>query len=299
MIRNHAGDSAVKDTAKLIETLQKVGIIKAKAKRKKATGLAKEEIRQNNDMGPGYSSIGPGALSSNMILRNLPLLMNQPAGGGFNQAQIEDIQRNYNQQIGLLQDQVQNQQEEQQRLRGMGMYIGGAISQLQQRIDRPTYGVAQTVDPFAGVEGSGDAVESDMNEIPDTNDQEMERTGPQPNDEDIDTTVAGAGFVEDAPEAIIPPPAQPEVERRGRRGQTPIGNFLSAGTLRALDEAGIGRPVYKRVEDLEYALDSYASAIGQRKPNIEANRKTLPSGKKEDKIETIKRLLNIIINENK
>jgi hypothetical protein len=67
MIRNHAGDSAVKDTAKLIETLQKVGIIKAKAKRKKATGLAKEEIRQNNDMGPGYSSIGPGALSSNNL----------------------------------------------------------------------------------------------------------------------------------------------------------------------------------------------------------------------------------------
>lgn len=309
MIRNHAGGSAVKDTAKLIETLQKVGIIKAKAKRKKATGLAKDEIRQDNDMGPGYSQTTPLSSSTDMILRNLPLLMNQQGGGGFNQAQIEDIRRNYNQQIGLLQDQVQKQQEEQQRLRGMGMYIGGAISQLQQRIDRPTYGVSQQVDPFAGVKGSGDAVESEEGDIPDTNDQEMERTGPNVNiNEDIDTTVAGAGFEEEEepqglslqpPEPNTPPPAQPEVERRVRRGQTPIGGFLSAGTLRALDDAGVGRPVYKRVEDLEYALESYATATNQRKPNVEANRKTLPSGKKEDKVETIKRLLNYLINQNK
>jgi len=307
MIRNHAGSSAVRDTAKLIETLKKVGIIKAKAKRKKTTGLAKDEIRQDNDMGPGFTQSVPPASSSDLILRNLPLLMNQPQGG-FNQAQIEDIQRNYNQQIGLLQDQVQKQQEEQQRLRGMGMYIGGAISQLQQRIDRPTYGVSQPVDPFVGVEGSGDAVESEEGEMPDTNDQEMERTGPNINiNEDIDTTVAGAGFVEEEPQGIplqppepnTPPTAQPEVERRIRRGQTPIGGFLSAGTLRALDDAGVGRPVYKRVEDLEYALESYATATNQRKPNVEANRKTLPSGKKEDKVETIKRLLNYLINQNK
>jgi hypothetical protein len=300
MIRNHGNGSAVRDTAKLIETLKKVGVIKTK-KRRARRSLAKDEIRQDNDMGPGFTQSVPPASSSDLILRNLPLLMNQPQGG-FNQAQIEDIQRNYNQQIGLLQDQVQKQQEEQQRLRGMGMYIGGAISQLQQRIDRPTYGVSQPVDPFVGVEGSGDAVESEEGEMPDTNEQEMERTGPNINiNEDIDTTVAGAGFVEEEPQGIpnTPPTAQPEVERRIRRGQTPIGGFLSAGTLRALDDAGVGRPVYKRVEDLEYALESYATATNQRKPNVEANRKTLPSGKKEDKIETIKRLLNYLINQNK
>jgi len=301
MIRNHASGNTVRDTARLIETLKKVGIIKAKSKRKKrATGLAEEEIRQDNDMGSGYAFPTPQVP---MIGRNVPLLMNAPQSN-FNQAQIEDIQRTNEQRLGLLQDQVQKQVEENQRLRGMGMYLGGAISQLQQRIDRPITGVSEAINPFAGVKGSNDAVESEKGDIIEADDQEMERVGPNGGgiSEEAETTMAGAGFVEEEPTGLSlqppepesPPRAEPEVERRIRRGQTPIGNFLSKKVMRAFDEAGVGRPVYKRVEDLEYALESYAEATRQQKPDVKANRRG-----DEDKVETIKRLITVLVNQNK
>lgn len=293
MIRNHAGDP-VKSTVKLIETLKKVGIIKTKKPRAKR-GLATDEIRQNNDMGPGYSMATPRPLVQFTQGGQAPLLLQNAPQGGFNQAQIEDIQRTYNQQIGLLQDQVQRQSEEQRRIQNMGFALGGAVSYLQQRLDRPIVGVEEPVDPFANVEGNNDDVEASSGEIIDSDDQEQERVGPQPGKEEVQTTTPGAGFVEEEEATFsVQEPQAPPPRARGR-GETPIGEFLSKRTISALDEVNVARPTFKTVPDLQYAMEEYARKTGQTIPNIERNRKIRASGKKEDTVDTIKRLINDLI----
>lgn len=99
MIRNHAGSSVVKDTAKLIETLKKVGIIKTK-KRRARRSLAKDEIRQDSDMGPGYAISMP------------PQFGASPQQQDYNAQRIEDIQRQSSNQIAFLRAQLRQIQEQ-------------------------------------------------------------------------------------------------------------------------------------------------------------------------------------------
>lgn len=141
MIRNHAGNSIVEDTAKLIETLQKVGIIKTKAKRKKATDLAKEEIRQNNDMGPGYAISMP------------PQFGASPQQQDYNTRRIEDIQRQSSNQIALLRSQLQQVNERDTNRFG-----------LQQRIENVSQPKIEDASPV----------------VIDTNEFEGTNSGPQP-----------------------------------------------------------------------------------------------------------------------
>jgi hypothetical protein len=94
MIRNNAGGSAVRDTAKLIETLKKVGVIKTK-KRRARRSLAKDEIRQDNDMGPGFAVSAP------------PQFGASPQQQDYNAQRIEDIQRQSGNQIMLLKNEIQ------------------------------------------------------------------------------------------------------------------------------------------------------------------------------------------------
>ena len=98
MIRNHGNGSAVRDTAKLIETLKKVGVIKTK-KRRARRSLAKDEIRQDNDMGPGFAISMP------------PQFGASPQQQDYNAQRIEDIQRQSSNQIALLRSQLQQVQQ--------------------------------------------------------------------------------------------------------------------------------------------------------------------------------------------
>lgn len=304
MIRNHAGDP-VKSTARLIETLKKVGIIKTKKRRAKRSLATSDEIRQDNDMGPGFATSmqkPPQFVQGGPT----PLLLQGGQQGGFNQSQIEDIQRTYNQQIGMLQDQVQRQSEEQRRIQNMGFALGGAVSYLQQRLDRPVTGVSEPVDPFRGVKGSGDDVEPAKTDIPDTEDQEPDNVGPNrvPDSvEQAEISQQAPGFAEEET-VFIPPepdvrPPQVETRLKSRKAKTPIGSFLSKATFNELDRVGVARPNYKAVPELEATLYAYATQTGQRVPDIDANVKISESGRTEDKVETIKRLLTRLINSSK
>lgn len=108
MIRNHGNGSAVRDTAKLIETLKKVGVIKTK-KRRARQSLAKDEIRQDSDMGPGYSETTPMA----------PQFGASPQQQDYNALRIEDIQRQSGNQIMLLKNEIQKLKGGEQQSRFM------------------------------------------------------------------------------------------------------------------------------------------------------------------------------------
>lgn len=96
MIRNHAGDP-VKSTARLIETLKKVGIIKTKKRRAKRSLATSDEIRQENDMGPGFITPTPMG----------PQFGGSPQQQDFNAQRIEDVQRQAGNQIALLRGRIQ------------------------------------------------------------------------------------------------------------------------------------------------------------------------------------------------
>lgn len=106
MIRNSAGGSAVRDTAKLIETLKKVGVIKTK-KRRARRSLAKDEIRQDSDMGPGFAVSAP------------PQFGASPQQQDYNVQRIEDIQRQSGNQITLLKNEIQKLKAGEQQSRFM------------------------------------------------------------------------------------------------------------------------------------------------------------------------------------
>jgi len=197
MIRNHAGGSAVKDTTKLIETLQKIGVIKGKKKRAKPT-LAKEDIKQTHDMGPGYAIETPATTAqnaANILMRNVPLLMNGgDQSGQFNRQQIEDIQRGVGQQFALLKDAMQKSDYEgQQRYQNL-LFGTGALAQQVRMIQdqsnkiRPTAPIVEDVEdvdieekPFSrspgGTEPPDEIMAADLEVSPDEIVEEEEQTG--------------------------------------------------------------------------------------------------------------------------
>lgn len=121
MIRNHAGSSVVKDTAKLIETLKKVGIIKTK-KRRARRSLAKDEIRQDSDMGPGYAE----------TISMPPQFGASPQQQDYNAQRIEDIQRQSSNQIALLRSHLRQIQEQDTNRFGLQQRIENAPPKITQ-----------------------------------------------------------------------------------------------------------------------------------------------------------------------
>lgn len=204
MIRNHGGGgSSVKDTAKLIETLQKIGVIKSKKKRAKSA-LAKKDIKQTHDMGPGYAEVSPATTAqnaANILMRNVPLLMNGgDQSGQFNKQQIEDIQRGVGQQFALLKDAIQNSEYQgQQRYQNL-LFGTGALAQqvrmIQDQSNRiipsqPTVEEVESVDieekPFSrspgGTEPPEEIMNADLEVAPDEiveEDEESRFTPPEP-----------------------------------------------------------------------------------------------------------------------
>lgn len=131
MIRNHAGGNAIRDTAQLIETLKKVGVIKGKKKRVKKD-LAGDEIRQDNEMvGYGSSSPQEAAIS---VMRNVPLLLGQAQQSGFNQSQIEDIKRGVGQDLAVIRDALEEDKRSRDQQYGMLAYGTGALARQVKQL---------------------------------------------------------------------------------------------------------------------------------------------------------------------
>jgi hypothetical protein len=313
MIRNNAGGSAVRDTAKLIETLKKVGVIKTK-KRRARRSLAKDEIRQDNDMGPGFAETLPGFTGPsglNLVERNFPQLTMGPRPllggggdqqGGFNPAQIEDLKRNQIQQFGLLQDRLEKQAQEQEMIKQYGGFIGSTVFDLRKRLER---GPAEsgTADPFANVKGSGDAVESAQEEGQESDDQEMEKVGPNANiSEDVKTTTAGAGFVNEEPNVFpsvkpaSPPPAIASASTPPEPKAPPSRAFLSKKVTTALDAIQIPYGGQTDVKTLLTVLQKYAQETGRTSIPTEAQiRAEQRAG--EDFKATLKRVITRLVKE--
>jgi hypothetical protein len=285
-----------------------VGVIKTK-KRRARRSLAKDEIRQDNDMGPGFSETLPGFTGPsglNLVERNFPQLTmgarpmiggGGGSDGGFNPAQIEDIKRNQIQQFGLLQDRLEKQAQEQEMIKQYGGFIGSTVFDLRKRLERGP-GESGTADPFANVKGSGDAVESVQEEGQESDDQEMTNTGPNANiSEDVDTTTAGAGFVDEEsnvfpsvvspPEPASPPPApKPKAQRA----------FLSGKVTTALDALRIPYAGQTDVKTLLTVLQQYSRETGRTSIPTEAQiRAEQRAG--EDFKATIKRVITRFVKE--
>ena len=139
MIRNHAGDP-VKSTARLIETLKKVGIIKTKKRRAKR-GLATEEIKQDSDMGPGYAVQLPTPP---------PQFGGSPQQQDFNAQRIEDVQRQAGNQIALLRGRIQQLESGPTRFQPQQRIEGGPQIEQMPSAERPV--IIPESEEFQGVQ---------------------------------------------------------------------------------------------------------------------------------------------------
>jgi hypothetical protein len=90
-----------------------VGVIKTK-KRRARRSLAKDEIRQDNDMGPGFAISMP------------PQFGVSPQQQDYNAQRIEDIQRQSSNQIALLRSQLQQVQQRDTNRFGLQQSIADA-----------------------------------------------------------------------------------------------------------------------------------------------------------------------------
>ena len=132
MIRNHAGGNAIRDTAQLIETLKKVGVIKGKKKRVKKA-LAGDEIRQDNEM-VGYTTSATPQAAALSVMRNVPLLLGQAQQSGFNQSQIEDIKRGVGQDLAVIRDALEEDKRSRDQQYGLLAYGTGALARQVKQL---------------------------------------------------------------------------------------------------------------------------------------------------------------------
>ena len=209
---------------KTLELLNKIGVIPTKKPRAKKAKMSKDDIKQDNDMGPGYSTSKdtsendvkpPPSSSTRFQDRGSPLLAiadpNIKSIENINKA-VEDKKaelkaltdrgapessvRQTQQELSLLNNKLDNIKDVNNYI-GLGMYgLGSRISQLQNRF-RPdfTVGVPTPYNPLEGLRGSGDAVES-------TEEEDVE-------DEDVDFTNQGS---QDVPENLMDVDVAPQSE---------------------------------------------------------------------------------------
>lgn len=212
---------------KTLELLNKIGVIPTKKPRAKKAKMSKDDIKQDNDMGPGYSTSkdtsdnnvkSPSSGGSARFQdRGSPLLAiadpNIKSIENINKA-VEDKKaelkaltdrgapessvRQTQQELSLLNNKLDNIKDVNNYI-GLGMYgLGSRISQLQNRF-RPdfTVGVPTPYNPLEGLRGSGDAVESTDNALEDYE------------DEDVDFTNQGS---QDVPENLMDVDVAPQSE---------------------------------------------------------------------------------------
>lgn len=98
------GESA----AELVRELAKLGVFKQKRKSKTRAAKASDEIRQADDMGPGYVKTFPS-----QMLQSLPLI--QQIDQGMTPQQIADIQERNNAAVAALRSEVEQHRSEQQQ----------------------------------------------------------------------------------------------------------------------------------------------------------------------------------------
>jgi hypothetical protein len=135
---------------KMIEQLSKLGVFKEKRKKRAKRTAAPEDIRQTNDMGPGYVKTLEGQLGRGdpnlFALRQI-----QP---GMTQQQIADITERNNAGVAALRAEVQQQRladiEEQQGQRFADITrLGGIMNPILERFrGAQDPGAGQRTDPF-------------------------------------------------------------------------------------------------------------------------------------------------------
>lgn len=158
MIRNHAGGNAIRDTAQLIETLKKVGVIKGKKKRVKKA-LAGDEIRQDNEM-VGYTTSESPQAAAMSVMRNVPLLLGQAQQSGFNQSQIEDIKRGVGQDLAVIRDALEEDKKSRDQQYGLLAYGTGALARQVKQLTEKARPEEPIIDePMGELEGDIDIEE--------------------------------------------------------------------------------------------------------------------------------------------
>lgn len=270
------------DPVKLIELLDKIGVIKKSRAKKRGSKVSGEAKAWAGDDLKGYSEIkepkGSGPIieepedtSTRFPSRPMqrvsfpqPPQLTYFQGGPIesiqninkmiedkkaelqrletsNNPQIEDIKRNTQYELARLTDANQRLAEDVRKFGTATGYLGGALSQMQQRINRPDFmsGISVPVDPFKNVEGQGDAIEITENEEPDTEEQTFTNQGSQdipenilnvdvsPTPEEImaeDETETGIQMTEAEPT----PPPEPAVKKRAavKRWQDEVTDSL-------------------------------------------------------------------------
>jgi hypothetical protein len=232
------------DPVKLIELLDKIGVIKKSRAKKRGGKVPADAKAQSGDSGDlkGYTEIKepkglisrgpiieePEDTSSRFPSRPMqrvsfpqpPALTYLPGGPiesiqnmnkmiedkkaelqrleTSSNPQIEDIKRQTQYELARLTDANQKLAEDVRRfgtatgwlggeLSQIKSGVGGALSQIQQRLNRPDFiaGIPAKQEPFKYVEGMGDAVEFTENEQPDTEENPMENQGSQDIPEDV------------------------------------------------------------------------------------------------------------------
>lgn len=241
MIRNHGGGgNAIKDTAKLIETLKKVGVIKSKKKHVKKT-LAADEIRQNNEM-VGYGSVATPQAAALSVMRNVPLLMNQlQSQGGFNQAQIEDIKRGVGQDLAVIKDALEEDKRSRDQQYGMLAYGTGALARQVKQLTEKARPEPMVEEPEAELQGD---ITLDIDE------STMERQGPNvvvEQNTPEDTNVAPEEIFAETEEeeanapfagALPPPEVKPPQLEAPAQAQARRKRFEQGAINVAMDEGG-------------------------------------------------------------
>ena len=234
MIRNHAGGNAIRDTAQLIETLKKVGVIKGKKKRVKKA-LAGDEQRQDNEM-VGYTTSASPQAAALSVMRNVPLLLGQAQQSGFNQSQIEDIKRGVGQDLAVIRDALEEDKRSRDQQYGMLAYGTGALArQVKQLTEK-----ARPEEP---------TVEEPEAEDIDTTKRRFDRTGgnletPEMMDEDVEVPVSEEIFAEtpeeeaNAPIAGAVAPPEPEAPPQQAQAKPKIKRFEQSAINVAMDEGG-------------------------------------------------------------
>lgn len=236
MIRNHAGGNAIRDTAQLIETLKKVGVIKGKKKRVKKA-LAGDEQRQDNEM-VGYTTSASPQAAALSVMRNVPLLMNQAQQSGFNQSQIEDIKRGVGQDLAVIRDALEEDKRSRDQQYGMLAYGTGALArqvkQLTEKARPEEPAVEEPEEDIDVEERTFDRTGGNL-ETPEMMDEDVEVTAPEEifaetPEEEANAPIAGA--VAPEPETL-PPQAQAQAQPK-----TKIKRFEQAAINVAMDEGG-------------------------------------------------------------
>ena len=249
----------------MIQELSKLGVFKEKRKpRAKRAATAPGDIRQENDMGPGFTQPTQIRLA--------------PDTQGLVQNQIEDIQRKNDALVSGLRDEIQ--QQRQQDLMGIG-YGFRTFRSAQQ----PGAGVYNPFEQTATIEDIPDVQEERFTET-------LNEGGPEAVEKQQTTVFAG----DELPPGVAFAEIQPEEMAGGGSPRiTPVGRIRREYDIknreRTANRYGLDYPPPNKYSDINDIREYYIGI--SLKSSQDPDEKILNN--KNKMIEQIGRLLDVII----